>query len=90
MNQSRILEQLDKMVSSGRVTDDEAARLRTANGTDEFGQVVNEIRMRHASVHMAQSVADGHITMKESESYLEQIRHGEHPRDLRSRLGRRR
>ncbi|HEY2215649.1 MAG TPA: hypothetical protein VGH31_11370 [Acidimicrobiales bacterium] len=90
MNQSRILEQLNKMVSSGRVTDDEAVRLRLAEGTDAFDEVVNEIRMRHASAHLAQSVADGGITDEESQGYLEQIRHGEHPKDLRSRLGRRR
>ncbi len=90
MNQSRILEQLDKMVSSGRITDAEAARLRAADGRDAFDQVVNEIRTRHASAHMAQSVADGQITEKESAGYLEQIRHGGHPKDLRSRLGRRR
>ena len=36
MQQERIIEQLEKMVASGRVTPEEADRLRATAGTAEF------------------------------------------------------
>jgi|GEM_PF-2379848 len=44
MKEERILEQLDKMVASGRVSEGEAAALRAAAGTDEFERAVGAIR----------------------------------------------
>jgi len=44
MKQERILEQLDKMVASGRITEDEAADLRAAGGTEHFERAVGAIR----------------------------------------------
>jgi hypothetical protein len=36
VQQERIIEQLEKMAASGRITPEDAARLRTAAGTAEF------------------------------------------------------
>ena len=43
----RLLKQLDKMVESGRVTETEAAQLRTAADPGEFDRAVRAIRVRH-------------------------------------------
>ena len=44
MNDDRILQQVDRMVASGRITDEEAAALRAAEGTPEFDAVVGVVR----------------------------------------------
>ena len=88
MQQDRILKQVDTMVASGRVTDDEAARLREAQGTDEFEAVVVEIRLRHARTHMETAVAAGEMTIHEAQDYALRIGQGEHPKGLRARLAR--
>jgi polyhydroxyalkanoate synthesis regulator phasin len=91
MQQDRILTQVDKMVAAGRLTDDEAARLRAAEGSGAFDAVVAEIRLRHARAHMDAAVADGEMTRQEADGYATLIGHGEHPQGLRARLaGRRR
>ena len=48
MQPERIIEQLGKMTASGRITPEEAARLRAAAGTAEFDVVMGSIRARHA------------------------------------------
>jgi hypothetical protein len=59
MKTDRIVEQLDRMVASGRVTDEEVAQLRAVEGTPEFEVVVGSIRARHAGAHMEAVVAGG-------------------------------
>lgn len=86
MQQRRILEQIDTMVASGRITSQEATQLRAAQGTDEFDGVVNAIRARHAGAHMEVAIASGDMSPGEAEGYLERLRHGEHPEGLRARL----
>jgi|SRR5579863_7008013 len=86
MNQDRIIEQVDKMVASGRITDDEAARLRATKGTADFDAAVGAIRARHASAQMDGAIAEGEMTPEEADSYLERLRSGEHPKGLRARL----
>ncbi len=51
MQPERIIEQLDKMVASGRITPEEAARLRATAGTSEFDSAMGAVRARHAQVH---------------------------------------
>jgi hypothetical protein len=48
MRQDRIIEQVDKMLASGRITDEEAAQLRATEGTADFEAAVGAIRARHA------------------------------------------
>ncbi len=83
----RVVEQLDHMVESGRVTEQEADRLRAARGTDEFDEVVRGISLRHAETRLESAVADGSMTREEADGFSERLRNGEHPRSLRAHLG---
>jgi polyhydroxyalkanoate synthesis regulator phasin len=90
MKEERILEQLDKMVASGRVTKDEAAAIRTAAGTDEFERAVGAIQARHAGENMDRAVAAGDMTPEEAAAYTERLQKGDHPTGLRARLSKHR
>jgi len=88
MRQKRIVEQIDKMVRSGRITEEEAERLRAAEGTPDFDAAVAAIRTRHAGPRIDAAVADGAMSQEQADGYLEHIRKGEHPRGLRAMLRR--
>ncbi len=85
-SRARILERLDKMVASGRVTEAEAARLRTAADPDQFDDAVRSIRIRHAGARLEAAVESGQMTREEADGYLERLGKGEHPRSLRTHL----
>ena len=84
----RLLERLDKLVESGRVTPAEAAGLRAARGSDEFDSVVRAIRVRHAGTHLGAAVEGGQMTQEEADGHLERLKSGAHPRSLRAHLRR--
>ena len=86
MQEDRIIEQLDKMVASGRMTSEEAKRLRATAGTAEFETAMGEVRARHASVHLQSAVSAGEMTQEEADDQLQRLRAGEHPKGLRARL----
>jgi hypothetical protein len=86
MEQTRIIEQLDRMVDSGRVTPEEATMLRSAAGTPAFDEVMGTIRARHARVHTDAAVAAGTIGREEAEASLERVREGDHSPELRRRI----
>jgi len=86
MQNERIMEQLDKMVASGRITPDEAARLRATAGTSEFDAAVAAIRARHAQAHTDRAVEEGRMSEDEADGYLERVRDGEHSRELRAHI----
>jgi hypothetical protein len=90
MRQDRILQQLDKMLASGRITEDEAAALRSASDPAEFDRAVGAIQARHAGVHMAAAIAAGDMTQEEVDTNLERLREGYHPEGLRARLSKHR
>jgi len=83
----RLLEQLDKMVRSGRVTEQEAAALRATSSADAFEEVLQGIRVRHASARLASAVGDGSMSQGEADGFLLRLEKGEHPRSLRAHLG---
>lgn len=86
MKQTRIVEQVDKMVRSGRITEEEGERLRATAGTPDFGSAVGAIRARHAGTHMEAAIAAGEMSREEADRDLERLRNGEHPEGLRARL----
>jgi polyhydroxyalkanoate synthesis regulator phasin len=90
MKQERIMEQIDHMVELGRITEEEAARLRATEGTDEFDAAVGAIRARHAGAHMEGAIAEGEMSQEEADGYLDRLHQGEHPEGLRARLRRHR
>lgn len=83
----RLADQADKMVEAGRLTVEEAARLKTARGAREVDAVVRDIRVRHAGTRLDAAVADGAMSREEADGLLERLRGGEHSRALRSHLG---
>ncbi len=86
MRQDRVLAQLEKMLASGRITDEEAAALRSASGPEQFDRAVGAIQARHAAARLDAAIAAGEMTREEADASLEQLRAGEHPRGLRARL----
>jgi len=86
VNEHRIIEQVDRMVATGRITEDEAGRLRAAEGSATFEEVVAGIRARHAQVHTHAAVAEGRISQSEADGLLHRVRSGEHSKELRSHI----
>ncbi len=82
----RLLGRLDAMVKSGRVTEPEAARLRTAAGQGEFKSAIGDIRSRHVGTRLDSAVEGGDLTRQEAEAVLERVRAGEHSGALRAHL----
>ena len=86
MKEERILQQLDKMVASGQMTQDEAEHLREAQGKPEFEAAVLDVRLRHAGELLDSAVRAGQMSQQEADDQLDRLRKGEHPRGLRARL----
>jgi polyhydroxyalkanoate synthesis regulator phasin len=86
MDPQRMIERLDAMVESGRITPEEATRLRASGGTEEFDRVVAEIRARHATAHAETSVGDGRMSQEEADGLLARVRQGEHSAELRKQI----
>jgi hypothetical protein len=82
----RLLARLDLMVESGRLTENEALRLRAATEPGEFGHAVRDIRVRHAAMKLGAAVAEGSLSRGEAGSLLDRLRRGEHGRFLRAHL----
>lgn len=82
----RLLERLDRMVESGRLTDAEARRLRAPARPNDFNDAVRDIRVRHAGTKLDVAVAEGSLTRVEADSFVERLGNGEHPRSLRAHL----
>src|SRR5262245_28223411 len=84
----RLVNRLDTLVASERITEGEAARLRVTMNTGEFDDVIRAIRVRHARTELGGAVAEGRVSEQEADELLERLRNGEHPQSVRSRLHR--
>ena len=82
----RLMARLDRMLASGRITSEEAARLRTASGTGELDQEAEQIRLRHFRAKVDAAVVDGRLSRSEAEVLLDRLAQGESPRILRQLL----
>jgi hypothetical protein len=85
-SEQRILRQLDRMVATGRVTRDEAERLRSADGPEAFQTALGEVRVRHAGTPLDAAVAGGQFSQPEADQLLERVRRGDHSPELRKQL----
>lgn|SRR5487761_1436528 len=83
---SRLVQSLDRMVASGQVTGEEAARLRASGDPGEFDAVVREIRARHATPKLVAAVEAGQMTQAEADTALDALKAGQHSASLRARL----
>jgi polyhydroxyalkanoate synthesis regulator phasin len=86
MDHARVIEQLDRMIASGRITAEEADRLRVSEGTTEFDAVMGAIRARHAQAHTDAAVAAGTMSPEDASAALERVRQGDHSADLRRHI----
>jgi hypothetical protein len=77
---------VDKMVKSGRLTEDEADRLRAAGDLGAFDSVVRDIRVRHARATLNAALSEGRLTTEEADGLLQRLKNGEHSRSLRDRV----
>ncbi len=82
----RLVERLEPMVESGRVTETEAARIRAAVEPKEFDDAVIDVRTRHARESLGAAVQGGQMTREDADAYLERIKKGERPKGLRSHV----
>jgi hypothetical protein len=78
----RLMARLERMLAAGRITSEEAARLRTASGTDELDREAKQIRMRHFRAQVNAALADGRLSRSEAEALLDRLAQGESPRVL--------
>lgn len=83
----RLVRRLDKLVEAGRLTEDEAARLRTADD-DGLEGAARAIQLRHARARVGEAVENGAVTRGDADVLLDRLDRGEDPRFLRG-LGRR-
>jgi polyhydroxyalkanoate synthesis regulator phasin len=86
VNEDRIVEQLHRMVETGRISDAEAQRLRSTRGTAEFAAVLNEVRARHAAAHLDRAVEEGRMGAEQAADFLDRVRAGDHSRRLRCEI----
>ena len=82
----RLLGRLDRMVEAGRVTDEEAQRLRAAANPAETDAAVGAIRARHAGGKLEAAVACGALTRAEADDILRRLRGGDHSAALREEV----
>ena len=66
MRGKRSIEQLERLVASGRITPDEATSLRACAGTPAFDAVMGQVRARHAQVRTDAAVVAGRRTREEA------------------------
>jgi polyhydroxyalkanoate synthesis regulator phasin len=85
-NARHLTQSIDKLLASGQVTEEEAARLQAALEHGGRDEVVRDIRVRHAEAALAGAVQDGRMTQQEADGYLDRLRAGEHSRSLRVHL----
>ena len=80
---------VDKVLAAGRITEDEAERVRNAAECGNLEPVVGEIRRRHVRDWLVTAVADGRMTQAEADGIVGRLERGEDPRPLRGGRGRR-
>jgi hypothetical protein len=88
MTGHRLRARVDKMLAAGRVTAEDAARVRAAADGDDLGAVVAEIRRRHAAEWVARMVEAGRIEPSEANVMRHRLERGEDPHSLLRSRGR--
>jgi hypothetical protein len=81
-----LLARLDHMVAAGRVTPDEAARVRAANSEHERAAALRSIRERHATERVRTAVDEGRLEPAEADDIVQRLRAGEDAHHLRRRI----
>lgn len=86
---ARLVERLDKMVRAGRITEEDAERLRAAAKSGELKDAAREIQLRHARGKVSAAVEDGRLSQEQADAIFDRLEKGEDPRFLLRGLRRR-
>jgi len=89
--QLKLLRQLDRLVNAGRITTQEAERLRSAGTDQEFEDQLRYIRRRHVRGQVRAAASRGLLSQTEADDLLQSFERTGDPHllsDLRRRLQR--
>ncbi len=78
----QILERIDTMLAAGRITEKDAARLRSAADRGGLEEALQEIRLRHAKGRIAEALSSGLLTTEGARAAVERLDNGEDPRTV--------
>jgi hypothetical protein len=79
----QLVARIEKMLAAGRITEDEAARVRAAE-TGTIDDVVREIQLRHAREWRAAAVAEGRVSERDAAEALDRLERGDDPDAIRA------
>lgn len=74
---ARLDRRLDKMVTAGRLTEDEAEGLRAATTAEERENLARTIQLRHARGRIDEAVENGRLTEAEAKDFFDRLDSGE-------------
>lgn len=77
---------IDRLVSSGRLTEEQAKELRQATSGEDLGQRAHAIQVQHASRALAEAVAAGKLSQAAADEYLDRLNRGENAHRVRREL----
>jgi hypothetical protein len=80
----QLVARIEKMLAAGRITEDEAARVRAAAETGMIDDVVREIQVRHAREWLAAAVAEGRVSERDAAEALDRLERGDDPDAIRA------
>jgi hypothetical protein len=82
MQGERLLARLDKMVTAGRITEGDAARLRAAAERGDLDAETQRVRLTHAKARVDAAIAAGRMNADEGATFLARVASGEDRRSL--------
>lgn len=83
---ARLIGRLDKMVQTGRLTEEDAQRLRAAANSGQLDDAVREIQLKHARERVNTAVENGRLGQEEARAIFDRLAKGEDPHFLRGLL----
>jgi hypothetical protein len=81
-NHDRLERRLDKMVDAGRVSADDAERVRTAASSDEREAAVTAIRTQHVRARIDEAVVDGRLSEEQAAGLRQLLDGGQDPQQI--------
>lgn len=89
MKREKVMKRLDQLIETGRLTADEAALLRSAQGDAEFDAAARQVRQRHVHEEVDAAVTANALTREEGNALANELlacRDPRRRRQLRNRL----
>ena len=76
---ARFVERLPQMVEAGRVTEEEAAEVRSAAESGVPDGVAQVMRLKHGRQRIEEALRDGVVNQEEADALLQRLESGESP-----------